>query len=113
MNRLEEMNNKLYRKLETEYTNFIENLKTLSPDEIISKSYEKVFKEDILLCFDERELSFKEAKALFSLEKPLDSMYHDWLEVDTSYMDELRDSTHDSIKKAVEFMNEKSKGMER
>ena len=37
----------LYDKLEKEYNDFIEDLKTKTPDEIINKSYEKVMKEEL------------------------------------------------------------------
>ncbi len=107
MSKKSEMNDKLYGKLEAEYNGFIDNLKTLPPEEIISKSYEKIFKEDILACFGETQLDYDEAQALYSLENPLTTMYDDWLNMNSSYMDMLRDSIDDSIKSAMEFVKEK------
>ncbi len=85
------INDRLYTKISGEYDNFIENLKTLPPEQVIEKSYEKVFKEDILLTIEGENLSPEKAKALLKLEKPLDSLYHAWLETDASYMDRLYD----------------------
>ena len=59
------------------------------------------------MCFEENQLDYEEAQALYALEKPLDSMYEDWLDVDTSYMDTLRDSIDDSIQSAMKFVKER------
>ncbi len=113
MNKTQEINAKLYEKLEGEYNKFIDELKALPPDEMVEKCYEKVMKEDLLLLFNDDDLPYKEAKALYSLEKPLDSLYSTWLNSDDSYLDMLRDSTDTCIQNAVKFMESKNKNVER
>lgn len=113
LTRTEEINQKLYEKLAKEYDGFIEHLKTLLPDEIINNSYEKVFKEDILLCFESNDLDYERAKALLSLDKPLDELYDEWLGTDCTYMDMLRDCIDNRTDVAVKEMKAKSKALER
>ncbi len=91
MNETNDLKQKLYEKLEQEYYDFIEELKIMPPEQIIAHSYEKVFKEDILMCFEESDLDYEKTKALCELEKPLDLLYDEWLSTDDSYMEMLRD----------------------
>ncbi len=97
-------NELLYEKVKKEYDAFVESLEKLPPKEIINHSYEKVFKEDIAMCFEELELEPNDAKALLKKKKPLDFVYQEWLKNDCSYMDMLRDTVEDSSKKAVRDM---------
>ena len=113
MTRTEEINQRLYEKLAKEFDGYIEHLKTLPPEQIINSSYEKVFKEDLLLCFEGNDLDYERAKALLSLEKPLDELYDEWLGTDCSYMDMLRDCIDNRTDVAVKDMRAKSKDMER
>ncbi len=90
---------KLYAKLEKEYNDYIDSLKVATADEIIKKSYETVFKEDILLCFDYYELDDDITELLCSTENLLNILYEDWLNVDESYMENLQYSVESSINK--------------
>lgn len=84
---------RLYEKLSAEYEQFIENLKTAPPDKIIQSAYEKVFKEDILMCFEDSDpFSEQEIVALLALDSPLNALYHNWLDTDVTYMDHLHDT---------------------
>jgi hypothetical protein len=49
----------LYEKAAKEQHDFVEYLKTLPPDEIIDKAYEKALRDDILLSFENDYLSSK------------------------------------------------------
>ena len=91
----------LYSKVQKEYDAFVDELAKLPPEEIIKHSYEKVFKEDITMCFEELELEPNEAKALLKKKNPLDFVYQEWLKNDCSYMDVIRDTIDDSCKIAV------------
>jgi hypothetical protein len=85
----------LYEKLSAEYAAFIDALKDASPDKIIDSAYEKVFKEDILSCFEYGDsFSEKQIAALLALEYPLDGLYFNWLDTDVSHMDDLSDTIH-------------------
>ncbi|NCC87073.1 MAG: DUF3848 domain-containing protein [Clostridia bacterium] len=113
MDRTEAMNQKLYEKLSAEYGKFYDHLKTLPPEEIIRSSYEKVFKEDLLLCFEVTDLDYDKAKALHSLKDPLDDLYNEWLGTDCSYMDMLRDVIDTRSESAIKELKQKSKAQER
>ena len=84
------INDMLFHKMQGEYYTFLEELEQKDPKEIIACSYEKVFKEDILLCIEEGNLPYEQAKALLREPAPLDSCYHAWLKSDCSYMEDLR-----------------------
>lgn len=82
---------KLYKKISAEYDARMAEIKQLSPAKIIACAYEIAIKDDLRLCFDAGEVSTETAKALLSLEKPLEHVYRQWLETDfSSYMDDLR-----------------------
>lgn len=92
MDKKEQMNTRLYKKLCLEYENFINLVVTLPPNEILERAYEKVFKADILICFENQDISYEKAKALYSLKNPLEELYQEWLNTDVSYMEDLRDA---------------------
>jgi hypothetical protein len=93
----------LYAKLSAEYDAFIEGLKDKPPKDIIESSYEKVFKEDILMCFEyDDDMSDKEIAALLALEFPLDELYRNWLDTDVSHMDDLRDTISGFVVREIE-----------
>jgi hypothetical protein len=86
-------NEQLYNKLSAEFDAYVESLKVLPPEKIISSAYEKVFKEDLLMCFEDSDnLNDREVAALLALDEPLDELYRNWLDTDVSYMDDLRDT---------------------
>lgn len=99
----------LYEKMKREYDEFIADLKSKPPAEIIRHSYEKVMKEDILSCFELSERPQKEAKALYLLKYPLEEIYQEWLGNDYSYMYLLLYSIDDRIESAVKEMNQTQK----
>lgn len=97
-------NKLLYDKVQAEYDAFEESLKQMTPEEIIGKAYQKVFKEELLNGIDISNLTQSEAKALYLESNTLDRLYRDWLDSNHSYMDILRDSIDDSAKNAVKEM---------
>lgn len=76
INKLKE---KLDIKIQQEYDKFIEKLMKLSPKEIIERSYEKIFKEEIISMIQGKELSKSEINALLKVDYPLDALYQEWL----------------------------------
>lgn len=99
----------LYEKVQAEYDAFIEELKRMTPEQVIDKAYEKVIKEDLVTEIQHGSLEQTEAKALYREKYPLDRMYQEWLDTDVSYMDLLKDSIDDTAKKAVKEMKEKQR----
>ncbi len=102
-------NELLYEKVQAEYDAFIEELKRMTPEQVIEKSYEKVTKENMVTIIQEENLTPAEAKALCREKYPLDRMYQEWLDTDVSEMQMLKDSIDDTAKKAVKEMKEKQK----
>ncbi len=113
MNQTEELRDLLYDKVKAEYDQFLDGLKTLPVEEVIQKSYEKVFKEDILLTFEESEhFSDEQLKALLKTSNTLDACYTAWLKQDYTYMDMLSDTIGDyaenRVKEIVKAQKKKS-----
>lgn len=102
-------NQLLYEKAYSEYETFINDLKAMTPEQILEHAYEKTIKEDILSLFESVDLAPKAAKALYLRKHPLDEVYQKWLDTDVSYMDMLRDSMEDKAKEAVKEMNAKKR----
>lgn len=97
----------LAEKVRNEYDNFLAGLKELPVEKVIESSYEKVFKEDLLICIENGHLEPTEAKALYKQKYPLDYCYQEWLENDCGYMDMLQDTIDDAAKDAVKEMKAK------
>ena len=72
----------LYGKIQAEYGNFIAQMKTRPPEEIIQSAYEISKKGDILLyCEDcSPSLSTEQYKALLSSPNILHEVYEEWLD---------------------------------
>lgn len=72
---------------------FLAEMKTKSPDEIISRAYEIACRDNLLMLFeDETSLSERQLAVLTEFEHPLSQLYTDWLSHDTDEMDAFRDS---------------------
>lgn len=97
----EDLRDLLYQKASKEQDAFIENLKTLSPQKIIDKSYEKVMRDDILMTFEDDYLSDKQVAELIKLDYPLSACYEEWMDTDYSHMEMLRDTIDDYAKRLV------------
>ena len=102
-------NELLYEKVQAEYDAFIEELKRMTPEQVIDRAYEKVTKENMVTIIREENLTPAEAKALNREKYPLDRMYQEWLDTDVSEMQMLEDSIDDTAKKAVKEMKDKQK----
>lgn len=107
-------NDRVHEKLSAEYNRFMESMNQLSVKEAMMHSSEKIFKEDIVMCFEEggMDLSPKQTKALLAEKYPLEHLYQEWLGADYSYLDMLRDCISDGIKSLEKELKQKS-GYER
>ena len=113
MTKNEMLNQKVCDKMQTELDEFIAELKTKSSSEIIECAYELIYKEDILQSFDfdirgNNPLTNEQAKALLSLKNPLDYLYQEWLECDSSVLDTLRLSNNFAIDKQIEYLKSRA-----
>ena len=103
----DELETKLYEKMSQENEVFLVEMKTQSPDEIISHAYEIACRDNLLMLFeDETSLSERQLAVLTEFEYPLSQLYTDWLSRDTDEMDAFRDSiaccADDILRKRVE-----------
>lgn len=91
----EQAEQELYEKMLAELNTFRDSLLNLSPSELISNynPYELVYKEDILMCFEDDELflSDENVRFLLEMEKPLDWLYQSWCDSGVSHMDMMRE----------------------
>lgn len=91
--------NLLIQKVQSEYDEFIENLKKLPSEKVIDFSYEKVIKEDLVTSIESTNLDEVQAKSLYRLKYPLDYCYREWLDNDLSHMEMLEDTINDAASK--------------
>ena len=93
----------LYEKMSGEYALFKEELKRRPPGEIIEKAYEIAFKEEILAFFDDSKFIYDDiAVTLLGLSHPLQELYNGWLDADSEYLDNVRDSITETIHEITE-----------
>lgn len=88
----------LIAKIEQEYSEYKQNLvKNLTPEEIIEKSYETTFKEEIMSILENSTLGRNEIKALLNTDKVLDKMYKKYMNIETSMLDTMTDIVRDIV----------------
>ena len=93
MSTKDELETQLYEKMSQENEAFLAEMKTQSPDEIISHAYEIACRDNLLMLFeDETSLSERQLAVLNEFEHPLSQLYTDWLSRDTDEMDAFRNS---------------------
>lgn len=99
----------LFKKVTQEHKDLVAELEKLPAHEALSRAYEKVIKEDLVCCIGEGELLTQfEARALLSLNHPLDELYSEWLHNDFSYNDMLRDTIKDRATSAVRVLKSRT-----
>ena len=94
----------LFLKVEEEFKEYKEKLFSMSPEEVYEHSYETAIKEDMLIVFELDSMPEEHAKALLKMQYPLEYCYSEWLEKDTSSMDELRDTIKESAKCFADYI---------
>jgi len=107
---------KLIKKLETEYQEYVCQIKQEKPEEIIKNAYELVIKEDIVESLKYKNLDANKINALLNRSNVLDDLYNDWKNADvTPVMDHIYDVVKERIEDITEeyVKNKKDKGRER
>ena len=94
----EELKNTLMDKLSREQDKYRDWLKGQSPEEILHHSYEYTVREDILMSMEELTLSEAETRALLLSPSPMALLYDKFSDLETGYMDTIRDSIEDTAK---------------
>ena len=94
----EELNITLMDKLSREQAKYRDWLKGQPPEEILHHSYEYTVREDILMSMEELTLSEAETRALLLSPSPMAILYDKFSDLETGYMDTIRDSIEDTAK---------------
>ena len=84
-----ELNAALYAKMEVEMTDFANWLLKQPPEVILNHAIEYATKFDIVSIMETTDLSAEKARALLSLEEPLDAIYKDYGESSSNSLDVL------------------------
>lgn len=87
----EELNTAIYKKLFAEQEKFVEELKRSPPELVIESAYELIMREDILLSFEENDLTDAQCKALLKSKHPLHDLYEAWEHSESRHMEDIRD----------------------
>ena len=87
----EDYNAELYFKMQDSMDRYTDWLKNQPSDEILNHTYEYTIKQDILMAFEEMDLSDAQAKALLNTKDPLEEVFKHFEKQETEYMQTLRD----------------------
>lgn len=100
---MKSISDKTYEKIKREFDNFIADIKTKTPDEIVEAAYEITYKQEILFMFEcEGAFSDKQSKAVLKMKNALDQLYQDWLDYDGSVVVTLNESVKLALSKEIE-----------
>lgn len=102
----EELKNTLMGKLSREQDKYRDWLKDQPPEEILHHSYEYTVREDILMSMEELTLSEAETRALLLSPSPMAILYDKFSDLETGYMDTIRDSIEDTAKDEAKKLRE-------
>lgn len=107
METIEKLKRKLIKKLNIEYKEYISELKELSIDEVIEKSYETAMKQQFLsLLGEENSIERNEVKALLESDNTLDDLYEQWDHDINDFGEVINDSFIYSLNEMVESYEE-------
>ena len=106
MNMNEALQQSLYDKLLREQDRYRDWLKDQPPEEILHHSYEYTVREDILMSMEELTLSEAETRALLLSPSPMAILYDKFSDLETGYMDTIRDSIEDTAKGKAKKLRE-------
>ena len=110
----EELNQAVYDKCDREYDTFLDEVnqafkdkanslhKLEHGDEFLSEyAYQYTIYGDILMSLEELNLSDEKCQALLDSPSPLYSIYEEWLNTETGYMDGIRDCIESNAEKEI------------
>lgn len=92
MDNKETLAQKVFVCADREYSAFIEDMKNHDTGYIVDHAYEIVIMSDLHMIFEEEKLSLPALQELDKLERPLASIYDEWLKNDCGYMEQLRNT---------------------
>lgn len=86
-----QLNEALYEKMSAEQEQYRADLLGKTPEEILNHAYEYAMREDILVELKVLELPAEQAAALLASPAPLADVYHEWGQVETRHIEDVRD----------------------
>lgn len=87
-------NDDLYYKMQIEYEEMLEDITDLSCDEMFEMIQEVAMKEIILKCMEVRDIPYTAAKALLTLDCPLEYVYLNYIKTYYAFEDFYEFITH-------------------
>ena len=96
-----ELNTRLYEKMEAEQQQYREWLLAQSPDEILNHTYEYTVRQDILTAMEEMRLSEKQARALLKSPCPLADVYKHFRNQEHGHMEQIRSAIETRANKVM------------
>ena len=98
------LEDRAYEKINREMNEYLAEIKTKSPEEIVEAAYEITYKNEILGMFEwEGAFNDKQCKAILKTKNALDYLYQEWLDYDGSVLDELRSSVNLAIENQIDY----------
>lgn len=85
----DELNERLYNRVAVEQEQFRVWLLEQEPEDILSRAYEYVTREDILLSLEYNTLPIEQARALLKSPCPLEDIFKDYQKRETDYMQDI------------------------
>ena len=98
---------KICERADSEYSNFINEMKAHDAGYIVDHAYEIVIMSDLRMIFEEDDLSLPALKELDKVDKPLASIYDEWLKNDGGHMEQLRGTIDSFTEKRLRNAAEK------
>lgn len=87
----EQLEDKLYARVEQENEAYLAEIKTKPVDEIIANAYEIAWRENLLYLFESSTgLTEKQLQVLLEMQNPCAEMYAGWLKQDSDELDAIR-----------------------
>lgn len=102
----EALQQSLYDKLSREQDKYRDWLKGQPSEEILHHSYEYTVREDILMSMEELTLMEAETRALLLSPSPMAILYDKFSDLETGYMDTIRDSVEATAKDEAKKLRE-------
>lgn len=95
MDNIEELSNKVYKKLEHEFDMFKESCLSKTKEEILKSAYEIAVKEEIVESFNSNIYEEEQYLALLENDNMLENIYQDWMNAESGI--------HIPIEESIEF----------
>ena len=103
------LEDRAYEKINREMNEYLAEIKTKSPEEIVEAAYEITYKQEILCMFEsEGTFNDKQNMTILKTKNALDYLYQEWMEYDGSVLDELRDSVNLAIENQIDYFKQQA-----